>query len=197
MTAVNVWRTTASVQVYTDGLCGAAEGNPFLATKVNVLAHLPLIVAARGQMIVPALFGALLPFESFDALVDGIEAEFPHTYARYLSVYAHREDLPTRHIELVFAGWSAARQQCEAYFIRSGGEIEGHAPARKLIELDAAAALPAPSQLVHVDADNPEPGMIDVMEAQRREFPEVGGFCQVTTLTRDTITQRILRRWDA
>jgi len=43
-------------------------------------------------------------------------------------------------VELFFAGWSAARQQCEACFIRGGAEFEGYAPPFRLIEIDGEAA---------------------------------------------------------
>jgi hypothetical protein len=37
--------------------------------------------------------------------------------------------------------------------------------------------------------------MIGLMEQQRHDCTGVGGFCQLTTLTEHSITQRILRRW--
>jgi hypothetical protein len=52
-----------------------------------------------------------------------------------------------------------------------------------------------PSQHVDVDPNHVERDMIAVMEAQRREFPQVGGFCQLPTLRQHTVTQRILLRW--
>jgi hypothetical protein len=33
------------------------------------------------------------------------------------------------------------------------------------------------------------------MEAQRAEFPVIGGFLQLTSLTRRNVSTRILRRW--
>jgi hypothetical protein len=48
---------------------------------------------------------------------------------------------------------------------------------------------------VQVDTDDPEPYMIEIMERQRREYPEIGGHCELTTLTKDTILKnRPLRR---
>jgi hypothetical protein len=63
------------------------------------------------------------------------------------------------------------------------------------MELDGVACAPVPSQHVDVDSNHVERDMIAVMEAQRREFPQVGGFCQLTTLTQHAVTQRILRRF--
>ena len=65
---------------------------------------------------------------------------------------------------------------------------------RRALELDGVACGPVPS--LHVDIDvngNLERDMVAMMEAQRRELPQVGGFCQLTTLTQHTVTQRILR----
>jgi hypothetical protein len=56
-------------------------------------------------------------------------------------------------------------------------------------------AWPAISKHVEVDPNQIERDMIVLIEAQRREFPLVGGFCQLTSLTEYTVTQRILRRW--
>jgi hypothetical protein len=33
--------------------------------------------------------------------------------------------------------------------------------------------------------------------AQRLTFPEVGGFLPLTSLAKDVVTQRIIKRWDA
>ena len=82
------------------------------------------------------------------------------------------------------------------YFIRSG-EDQGKRsfPPFKLIELDGVTCGPVPSKYIEVDPNHLERDMIAVMEAQRREFPQVGGFCQLTSLTQHAVTQRILRRW--
>jgi hypothetical protein len=52
-----------------------------------------------------------------------------------------------------------------------------------------------PSAYIDPDTIHLERDMIAVMEAQRREFPLVGGFCQLMSLTQHTVTQRISRRW--
>ncbi len=47
------------------------------------------------------------------------------------------------------------------------------------------------------DDDGLEHDMLALMEAQRREYPKIiGGFCQLTTLTQHSVTQRILRAMD-
>jgi len=61
--------------------------------------------------------------------------------------------------------------------------------------LDGAPCTPVPSQHVDVDPNHVERDIIALMEAQRQNFPQVGGFCQLTSLTQHAVTQRILRRW--
>jgi hypothetical protein len=47
-----------------------------------------------------------------------------------------------------------------------------------------------PFDWAHVERD-----MVVIMEAQREECTGVGGYCLLTSLTQDTITQRVLKRW--
>jgi hypothetical protein len=37
--------------------------------------------------------------------------------------------------------------------------------------------------------------MVALMDAHRAEYPKISGFCELTTLTQDGISSRILRRW--
>jgi hypothetical protein len=73
-------------------------------------------------------------------------------------------------------------------------------PAFKLFQIPSTGFAPKPSQLPELDADGDEEclhrNMVEVMALQRREFPMIGGFVQLTTLTDAGISQRILRRWD-
>ena len=44
-------------------------------------------------------------------------------------------------------------------------------------------------------ASTVERDIVALTEAQRRDCLGVDGFCQLTTVTKDAITQRILRHW--
>jgi hypothetical protein len=90
---------------------------------------------------------------------------------------------------------SAARCRPEIFVLRGGEEQAGVFPPWKLIRLDGLACSPAPKEELQIDPDHIERDMIALMEAQRRDCTGVGGFCQLTTLTEYSITQRILRRW--
>jgi hypothetical protein len=212
MTAINVMRFRNAVHVATDGLIylTTREGDSVcqhLAPKTFTASHLPMVLATRGAHGAAFTLGTLfvMQFQSFDALVDGIEQAFPALH----EVYCHGTgypDLPdVRNTELVLAGWSAIRAQAEAYFIRAGAEqyLDGSFPPFKLIELDAVLCAPWPSSLFSASGlnENDESvcrNMTAVMEAQRDEFPgRIGGFLQLITLTEQTITSRILRQWAA
>ncbi len=63
------------------------------------------------------------------------------------------------------------------------GQGERSYPPWKLIELHGVSCGPMPSEYIEVDPNHLERDMIDVMEAQRREFPQDGGFCRLTSVT--------------
>jgi hypothetical protein len=173
----------------------------WLAPKVYLAAHMPMAVATRGHWEAAIALGSSMVrlFSEFDALVDRLERIFPQLHL------AQRQSTgaPDLHLmcttEVVIAGWSNARSQAEAYYIWGGDEsglTDCSCPPFELMELDGVAFAPVPSQHVDVDPDHVERDMVALMEAQRRDFPEIGGFCQITTLTQGGVTQRILRRWD-
>jgi hypothetical protein len=198
VTAINVFRSRGVVHIATDGQSYRGDVKTSLGPKVYVAAHMPLVLATRGLSEAKWLFGSMFcqAFAGFDELVDGLESEFPNMNSTYLRFVSDSTAHDARNTELLFGGWSAARQQCEAYFIRAGDEQgERSYPSWKLIELDGLAGGPVPSTYVEVDPDHIEHDTIALMEAQRREFPLVGGFCQLTSLTEQTVTERILRRW--
>ena len=209
MTAVNVFRSATEVHICTDGLC-LLPNRTCLVSKVHVASHMPLVLATRGLAAAPWMFGAMLSqaFAGFDELVDGLADQFPNMHTRFLRCVPDSGipafcEMQTPDTELYFAGWSAARQQCEAYFIRAGDERREYPHPFRLIPIDCLFGgpwLPMETWLSPDCDDNDDDGlehdMIALMEAQRHKMPQfIGGFCQVTTLTQHSVTQRILRRW--
>jgi hypothetical protein len=204
VTAINVIRFRDAVHVGTDGLAYTGGGSTALAPKIYFAPHQPLVLATRGTLGAAQTFGMLvaLYWDRFDAVVAGIEAAFPGLHENYRRSTGLPEDLPeVCNTEVIFAGWSAARGQAEAYYIRAG-DAESSFESMKLIEVGYVFAAPWPSSLTPAanlteDEDSVRANMLAIAEAQRREFPQqVGGFLQLTTLTKETITSRILRRWD-
>jgi hypothetical protein len=159
-----------------------------------------LLLAIRGRSEAKWVFSTMFhqAFAGFDELVDGIANEFPNVHSTFLRFVPDSNATAARNVELIIAGWSPARRQCEAYFIRAGDEQgERSYPPFKLVGLDGVACGLVPSKHVAVDPNHLERDTVAMMEAQRREFPQIGGFCQLTSLTQHTVTQRILRRWTA
>jgi hypothetical protein len=200
VTAIIVVRTRSVVHIATDGQSYRGEVKDYLAPKIYVAAHMPLLLATSGRGEARWLFSTMFhqAFAGFDELVDGIEGEFPNMHSNFLRFTPDPDAPAARDVELIIGGWSAARRQCEAYFIRAGEEQgEQACPPWKLIECDGFGYRPPISKHVEVDPNHIERDMIALMEAQRREFPLVGGFCELTSLTQHAVTQRILRRWTA
>jgi hypothetical protein len=197
VTAINILRTPSAVHICTDGLTYPG-GKPCLAAKVYAAVHMPLVLATRGLALARFLYPTMFhqAFASFDELVRGIEDEFPNMHSNFLRFVPDPNEMEARNTEVIIAGWSAARRQCECYYIRGGEEQgEGSFPPWTLFELDGVQCGPPLSKHVDVHPNHIERDMIAVMEAQRCEFPLVGGFCELTSLTQHAVTQRILRRW--
>jgi hypothetical protein len=190
MTAVNVFCSADVVIIATDGLHHG--GSPAVEPKIRTAAHMSMALATRGGSAALDFFALQMHerFVDFDEAAAGIEIEFPFMLAKYLQTNPGNDE------ELIFAGYSQARQRCDAYFIRGGDEIEGQFPPIRRRELDGIVTMPMPSQPVIFDGDIAAQ-MVAVMEAQRAEWPGlIGAFCQVTILMQDAIVQRILARWD-
>jgi hypothetical protein len=213
------------LHVVTDGAsynqAGVVQG---FATKVFTAPNWPGIITGRGIASAPQLFGQRLSwkFQSFDDLVDGIEAV-------YLDI-ADELGLTEYDIELIIAGWSFERDQPESYVIYPNEQL-GHGMTEEILEARLAegkwSPKPVPFKLMKlpgavdgpflneaiklssdyggIDIDEPPEKCIarmhHVIECQRHDVWAhdqkyyIGGFAQVTTVTPDGISQRILSRW--
>ena len=157
---------------------------------------MPLLIAVRGFGDAAYMYGSILShtFADFDAMVAGIEGAFPDMWARFLRL-ARDVSYQARNAQLAFAGWSNARGRCEAYLLRGGEEQEKVFSPWKLVPVRGIMYSPPPDEAVPFDPEHAERDLLALIEAQQRDCTGVGGFCQLTTLTQDGITQRILRRW--
>jgi hypothetical protein len=210
MTAINVIRQSGAVHVLTDGAGIDANGAVVLRTqKVFPLAHLNAVIACRGWPLFAACFAAQASIEasSFDQLktiavrlARSVIADAQHLME---ASYAGAE------FDLVIAGWSEGTGP-NSYFLCSYegvgvapwavaelGEIS-LLPTNEAVNADLEAAFP---NGVRPDDVDPAAVGLRILEIQRKHptgrglLRNVGAFAQLTTVTPDLITTRIIHRW--
>jgi hypothetical protein len=143
MSALNVVKQRDRVVLVTDGACwdvntGLLRGFP---TKVATLPALPAVFATRGNPLATPIWGHLLSnrFQSFDAMVAGIEDAIPDIHRQVKLMCRNQGDTDS---PIVIAGWSHERQRPEAYVIRlteddAGGTLEETAEGPPAVTLQA------------------------------------------------------------
>ncbi|MCJ2078785.1 hypothetical protein MKK68_24615 [Methylobacterium sp. E-016] len=217
MTALNCFVTPEAVNISTDGAGYLMDGTPRgQGQKVALLAHLPAVIAVRGASAFVHMLGASISahFLAFDDLLPEAPALFRGVRRQYRREMELRglADIAPREAEFVIAGFSTARDRVEAYGMHSKAWNGGEPWA--LVPISEGALSPVDDQVM-ADFDAivdrigdprlmPEAAAVQIMESQRsrpfvledgKKVVGVGGFCQLTTLTRAGITSRILKRW--
>ncbi|KQT49066.1 hypothetical protein ASG52_08795 [Methylobacterium sp. Leaf456] len=217
MTAMNVFATPDAIHIATDGASWLPDGRVVHeGQKVAILAHLPAVIALRGpSILIPSLVANVSAnFTEFDGLADAAPVLFRAVHDQYRTEMGKRgiADQTPRDAEFVVAGWSGERGCLEAYGFQSH-DRDGRAPWQPFaIESGNCIVAPSDAALVKkaraIDWDvllsDPESVMLQMMELQRdiplalddgRKMSVVGAFCQHTTLTRKSISTRIVKRW--
>lgn len=208
MTAVNAFLRGHSAYVFTDGRGYTRDGDPQGHTqKVEMIAHLPAVIAARGQSWIRSAmsFHCTEQFETFDGMLSGIVHLLRKTrdglgVPRGASV-----------LELTLAGWSHERDQAELWTV-SDADRPG-VPAFALHEIVANISplddlLMREVQAAGLDIEHGEPEALGLallrlqrdrawpVEHSGRMVESVGEFAQMTVIYRDRIETRILERWE-
>jgi hypothetical protein len=214
VTAINVIQRPHAVHMLTDGAAYLPDGTLGLATqKVVAVAHLSAAFSARGPRLFMPLVGEHIAgaFKSFDEMVEGIIEVVRAASRDYLPLFDLCAHGPT--FQMVIAGWSTARRKPETYVLTDNGEKLG-IPSWKLQPFGALLVMPwdedtaARIRLTKEEMAgrlDPVRDGLRILEAQRfakaiqgRETEAahgVGGFAQLTTITAENITTRILKRW--
>lgn len=213
MSAINIITTPKAVHVISDGACYRSDGTLHgVAQKAHSIAHLRMIVAARGPSILTPLIAESLQhaFTSFDAAVEGMAAvveDAVETYGTTLAMCSIGADF-----DLLVAGWSEARDCGETYYLSSmdrpgvpAWTVSKCGPVVISPNDDAMTArLQRQGAALDLNRRDPLDVALVIMEEQRKvkghqggdeEVHGVGAFAQVTSVTRDGIASRILRRW--
>ncbi len=171
-----------------------------------------MIVAARGPSILTPLIAESLQhaFTTFDDAVEGLAEvveDAVDTYGRALAMCSIGADF-----DLLVAGWSEARDCGEVYYLSSidrpgvpAWTVSKCGPVVISPNDDAMTArLQRHGAALDLNRRDPLDVALLIMDEQRKvkglqggdeEVHGVGAFCQVTTVTRDGISSRILRRW--
>jgi len=213
MTAINVFIRPDAVHVLTDGAGYAPDGRLLtIEQKVIPLASLSVVLAARGIIGLLHLYAEQISksFTTFDGLVEGVTAEvwkvIEHSQGKF------SPGILEAHFDLIIAGWSERRDRAEMYLL-CNHDTYG-IPAWELAQADDGYISPGSEELFArlrargVDVFeklDPETDGLRIIEEQRgmtwppaaggEPIRVVGGFCQLTTVRRDEITTRILKRW--
>lgn len=171
-----------------------------------------MVVAARGPSILTPLIAESLQhaFTTFDEAVEGmaeVVEDAVDTYGRALAMCSIGTNF-----DMFVAGWSEARDCGETYFLsnmdRPGIPAWTRSKCGPVVISPNDAAMEARLQrqgaALDLGRNDPLDVALRVMEEQRavkglqggdEEVHGVGAFAQVTSVTREGISSRILRRW--
>lgn len=208
MSACNIVKTNDAVHMFTDAASYYGDGTlGAVSQKVSILAHLNCAISCRG----PAGFldgfvqAANAAYASFDEFVESFALAVGNVYAIDEELWAGCATGPE--VEVFLAGWSESRGQPEAYVVCSH---DLHGPAWTLLPLGPIAIAPYDEALAErLGRISPSENIIDIgvaiMEQQRLVRGQhagtgptvagVGGFCQLSTVTRDGIWTGVVKRW--
>ena len=143
VTNVVCQRRHRCLHLLTDGASYSRDGVLLsIGNKAFTVPHWPGAMSSRGSAIGGALIEWSLSnrFQSFDELVDGVETEVPLIVRRF--------EL-TDHVELILAGWSAARGAPEAYVIETSDSLPANLTQA---ERDAGSANGSSGEMFSPDA---------------------------------------------
>lgn len=216
MTAINVIKQSAAVHVLTDGAGYRADGAlAFRTQKVFPLAHLSAVIATRGAPLFAPIFAyhASVRADGFDNLKNLAAAIAREVEGNALS----QAGVVDKEFDLIIAGWSETSGP-SSYALCNHARHHG-IPPWQVVDLGPISTSPQ-SEAIKAELDLAYPNgvtpsefdpVVDglrLLEIQRRHPVEhhweakglrmqsaIGAFAQLTTITVDAITTRIIRHW--
>ncbi len=207
MTALNAFVRGREAHILTDAAYLDTQGRLiFIGSKVRMLPHLNAVCVIRGESELDGAFTAMFgtAFTSFDALAKDFRTAIDNVLS------SHDKGRPYAPVDVVVAGVSEFSRKPELWTASRGTPPEPvrYSRDRAYISpaLGDAAAATLEAQDLDPFSDEFDPVMdgADLLEAQRVQviqpagFPPchiVGGFVQLTTISADGISTRVLRRW--
>jgi hypothetical protein len=202
MTAINTFRLGRRVYMVTDGAVTGDDGS-FNArqVKVGLCPHLNCAMAARGRAgITSRLWPIVSNFASYE-LMKGSIVEQVHQIAGLIEKHNAFGDGRGHIFDLVIGGITKDNEADT--FMVSTTERPG-LPAFTMIDLGEMSLIPGNTALESFAADYVDPqniarGCAEILEEQRKihdPVPGVGGFAQLTTIEPNSISTRIIKRWN-
>jgi hypothetical protein len=160
-------------------------------TKIYTMPHGPFVVAARGDFaIVLGVPAAFALFQSFDEAA----AKMATTMRAYMTAIRSAAAL-----EIIIGGWSHSAEVAALFYAVAPEFLPTFAPciiAPALSAEEIRAAGVAMDGKNVAFGDDPGGDLCRIMEKQREICAErIGGAAVLTTITKDEIRQRVLRRW--
>lgn len=197
MTAVNIVITDRAAHVVTDGAATRKDGTiGYIGNKVYSAPHMRAVFALRGYGVLLDSIGPSLSNyrTTFDEVAQG--AWVPGIMSAYRGTGADED------FDLYVAGWSEERDQPEAYWLstRVAPELV-QMPVNALFSPGTPETTRVSREVLFLGDDDETfcKAMVTIMETQRQtstdEHRIIGGFVQLTTITKEQTTQRILHRW--
>lgn len=205
MTAIICIRKPNSVDVITDGACTDAVTGVLrmVASKVGLLATAPAILAGRGNhSLVHAITGSCAGSGwSFDEMIQHI----PPLARKFSAVLP-----PDLNDEIKLAGFSASQDRfmvllmpCSDHLAQFGMKAFELTEQREPFTAAPKPSLKAEAEVGftfpgHFDDFDPETHGRKLLEAMRRtpEFTHsIGGVVQVSTVTRDGVSSKVVHCW--
>jgi hypothetical protein len=212
MSAINVIVQETAVHLLTDGAAYQMDGTiSAIGPKVALMPHLNCAVAFRGPAPARAILAELISVEAhtFDELRDSIGSLMQKAAGVFAPIFQQCGAGPD--FEVVVAGWSGDGPA--AYMVASHGR---HGDPWEIIPLTGLCITPAnavihermlaalPNGLTDDDVDPVVHGLA-IMGIQRAylienhgidgRFCAAAGFAQLTTVTAEAVTSRVIHRW--
>lgn len=211
MSAANVYRTPDGVHLFTDGGgFGPQGGADYIIQKARIAAHQDAAFTARG----PISFSDVLSFlvsqvqGRFDDLVDQFPSVCQRAHDQVVQAAAMGKPMAAdpQSADAVLIGRDK-RGRFTAYMFEAArnGPSPSWSPQRldcdSCLQLatpadgDLEAAMRASGHDLWASQVDVETHGLALMRAQRATSPVVAGFCQITSVTADGVSTRVLERW--
>jgi hypothetical protein len=203
MTAINVFRDRDAIHMFTDGIAHVGDRPSFVTGKAWPLPHINAALAVSGPTAAAGLMALVMGAATgYDELKQygTLEARSAfEEFRKVLNLSADRAE-----IRIVIAGFSE-KDGADSFVISS--KAAPGVPEWSATTLPSIFGIPTDggiSKLWLERYPTTEAALIDpvtaglfLLELQRASFGPalVGGFVQMTTVTREAATARIIHRW--